>query len=67
MKSRASLRATAQTALANAHRKLDERLARWLMAHDRIEGDDLPIIHEFLVMLGVRRPGVTEALHVLEA
>ncbi|WP_352969201.1 helix-turn-helix domain-containing protein [Mesorhizobium sp. M0954] len=37
------------------------------MCNDRIEGDRLPITHEFLsVMLGVRRPGVTVALQMLE-
>jgi CRP-like cAMP-binding protein len=36
------------------------------MAHDRIGDDTLPLTHEFLsLMLGVRRPGVTEALHAL--
>ncbi|HEY1559424.1 MAG TPA: Crp/Fnr family transcriptional regulator [Caulobacteraceae bacterium] len=58
---------TAQTALTNGTAKIEERLARWiLMSHDRL-GDDLPLTHEFLaVMLGVRRPGVTDALHRLE-
>ena len=36
------------TALSNGSAKLEERLARWLlMAHDRIDGDELPLIHEF--------------------
>jgi hypothetical protein len=36
------------------------------MAHDRIGEDTLSLTHEFLsLMLGVRRPGVTEALHAL--
>lgn len=59
---------TAHTALANGRGKLEERLARWLlMAHDRLDGDELPLIHEFLaLMLAVRRPGVTVALQALE-
>jgi CRP-like cAMP-binding protein len=58
---------TTHTAICNAQSKLDVRLARWLlMAHDRIGDDTLPLTHEFLsIMLGVRRPGVTEALHAL--
>jgi CRP-like cAMP-binding protein len=60
---------TAHTAIANARAKLEERLARWiLMADDRLDGKILPLTHEFLsLMLGVRRAGVTEALHALEA
>ena len=58
---------TAHTAISNAQSKLDVRLARWLlMAHDRIGADTLTLTHEFLsVMLGVRRPGVTETLNAL--
>jgi CRP-like cAMP-binding protein len=57
-----------QTALANGTHRTEERLARWLlMAHDRLEGDDVPLTHEFLsLMLGVHRPGVTIAIHLLE-
>ncbi len=59
---------TAHTALANGRAKLEERLARWLlMAHDRLDSDSVPLTHEFLaVMLGVRRAGVTVALHSFE-
>ena len=55
------------TAICNARSRLDVRLARWLlMAQDRVGDDTLPLTHEFLsLMLGVRRPGVTEALHAL--
>jgi CRP-like cAMP-binding protein len=58
---------TTHTAISNAQARMDVRLARWLlMAHDRIGDDTLPLTHEFLsLMLGVRRPGVTEALNVL--
>ena len=59
---------TAHTALANGRARLEERLARWLlMAHDRLDTDAVPLTHEFLaVMLGVRRAGVTVALHSFE-
>jgi len=59
---------TAQTAMANGRSRLEDRLARWLlMAQDRLDGDDVPLTHEFLsIMLGVRRPGVTIALNLLE-
>lgn len=59
---------TAHTAMCNAQSRLDQRLARWLlMAQDRLSSDELPLTHEFLsVMLGVRRAGVTEALHTLK-
>ena len=47
---------------------MKERLARWLvMANDRLGGDGVSLTHEFLsLMLGVRRAGVTVALHYLE-
>ena len=56
------------TALASAHGKLEERLARsLLMAQDRIAHDELLLTHEFLsLMLGVRRAGVTVALQHFE-
>lgn len=56
------------TALSNATHHVEERLARWLlMCHDRAEGSTIALTHEFLsIMLAVRRPSVTTALHVLE-
>jgi CRP-like cAMP-binding protein len=59
---------TSYTALCNAVHPIDERLARWLlMCHDRVPGNELQLTHEFLaIMLAVRRPSVTTALHVLE-
>ena len=58
----------ASTAYVNATFAIEARLARWiLMTQDRVEGDALVLTHEFLsAMLGVRRPGVTVATHVLE-
>ena len=58
----------AYTALSHGSYTIEERLARWLlMCHDRVDGDDLPLVHEFLsMMLGVRRPGVTIAVQTLE-
>ncbi|MBZ9603540.1 Crp/Fnr family transcriptional regulator [Phyllobacterium chamaecytisi] len=60
---------TATTALVNAQAEARTRLARWLlMVHDRTSGHDLSLTHEFMaVMLGMRRPWVTETLHSLEA
>jgi CRP-like cAMP-binding protein len=57
-----------QTALANGCAKLEERLARWvLMSHDRIGGADIGVTHDILARcLGVRRPAVTLAMHLLE-
>ena len=58
----------AQTAVSNGTFTIEQRLARWLLlVHDRIDGDEMPVTHELLsVMLGVRRTGVTLAIHVLE-
>lgn len=58
----------AQTAVSNGRHSVEERLGRWLlMAHDRLGDDEIPLTHEYLaLMLAVRRPSVTTALHVLE-
>lgn len=56
-----------QTAICNARHRVDERLARSLLAvHDVVDGDDLPLTHEFIAnMLGSRRAGVTVAIATL--
>jgi CRP-like cAMP-binding protein len=59
---------TTQTAACNSQHTMLVRLTRWLlMAHDRAEGNELNLTHEFLsVMLGVRRSGVTAAIGQLQ-
>jgi len=59
----------AQTAACNSQHTLPQRLARWLlMAHDRVDGDELALTQEFLsIMLAVRRSGVTVAVQALQA
>jgi CRP-like cAMP-binding protein len=58
----------AQVSYCNAKHDIEQRLARWLLlAHARMDGGDLPVTHELLATtLGVRRPGVTEALAAFE-
>jgi CRP-like cAMP-binding protein len=57
-----------QTAACNGRHNLEQRLARWLlMAHDRTEGDVLPLTQEFLsLMLCVYRPSITTVARVLQ-
>lgn len=59
---------TARTLASNMRDPVGTRLSRWLlMCHDRIDGDEIMLIHEHLGrMLGVRRATVTDRLHVLE-
>ena len=59
---------TGATSLSNAVHHNDERLARWLlMCDDRADGGEVALTPDFMaLMLAVRRPSVTTALHVLE-
>jgi hypothetical protein len=57
----------AQTAVCNRSHPVNERCARWLLTHDRVEGDQFALTHRFLAqMLGVRRASVTVALGTLQ-
>ena len=41
---------SSHTALSNGTATIEERLARWLlMAQDRLDGDEVPFTHEFLL------------------
>jgi CRP-like cAMP-binding protein len=59
----------AQTAVCNRHHSIDQQLCRWLLLSlDRLTGRDLQMTQELIAnMLGVRREGVTEAAHNLQA
>jgi CRP-like cAMP-binding protein len=58
----------AQLAACNRLHEVEQRLIRWLlMCQDRVDGDMLPLTHEFLAqMLGAGRPSVSLATAVLE-
>jgi CRP-like cAMP-binding protein len=58
----------ASTALANGRSTVRERLARWILQmQDRLDGNGLNVTHDAIAdALGVRRPGITVALHILE-
>ena len=64
-----SMAQVVQTAACNSRHRLSQRLAHWLlMAHDRVDGNDLALTQASLsTMLGVRRSGVTNALGLLQA
>lgn len=57
-----------QSAACNRHHVIEQRCARWLlMSQDRVGRDRFDLTQEFLAeMLGVRRPGVTVAMGILE-
>ena len=59
---------TAQAVFVNATYTMEVRLARWLlMCHDRAEGDEVQVTHEFLaLMLGAQRSSTTLAVQALE-
>lgn len=56
------------TAMANGKFDIRARLARWvLMIQDRTPQNPFKLTHDYIAnMLGVRRPSVTDALHLLE-
>ena len=57
-----------QSTATNAHHRIEARLARWLlMCHDRVDGDEIQLTHEFMaMMIAAERSGVTVTLHILE-
>jgi CRP-like cAMP-binding protein len=57
-----------QAAACNRLHTIDQRCARWmLMSEDRVGGPKFDLTQEFLAeMLGVRRPGVSVAMGLLE-
>jgi CRP-like cAMP-binding protein len=59
---------TMQGMACNGMHTVEQRCCRWLlMTRDRVDSDDLKLTHEFLgLMLGVRRPSVTEVLRPLQ-
>jgi CRP-like cAMP-binding protein len=59
---------TAQTVVCNAVHDIHERCAHWMLqVHDRVDGDEFDLTHEFLAdMLAVRRSSVTVAAGTLQ-
>jgi CRP-like cAMP-binding protein len=59
----------AQTAVCNRHHSLDQQLCRWLLLSlDRLRSNELRMTQQLIAdMLGVGRPGVTEAAGKLQA
>jgi len=58
----------AQSTATNASHRVESRLARWLlMCHDRVDGDEIALTHEFMsLMISADRSGVTVTLHIME-
>jgi CRP-like cAMP-binding protein len=58
----------AQSAACNRMHSIEERFCRWiLMTHDRVNGDEFPLTHEFLSqMLGVRRASVSVVAAIIQ-
>jgi CRP-like cAMP-binding protein len=59
---------TAQSVVCNVAHDIHERCAHWMLqVHDRVDGDEFVLTHEFLAdMLGVRRSSVTVAAGALQ-
>jgi CRP-like cAMP-binding protein len=57
-----------QTVACNGLHTLEKRCCRWLLlSQTRMKSNELPFTHEFLsMMLGVRRPSVTDVLQSLQ-
>jgi Crp-like helix-turn-helix domain len=56
-----------QTVACNAMHSTEERMCRWLLMHDRAEGQALPYTHEFLSqILGANRKSVTLAAQSMQ-
>jgi CRP-like cAMP-binding protein len=57
-----------QAVACNGLHTVQQRCCRWLlMTHDRVQGDEFPLTHDFLSqMLGVRRVSVTDVLKPLQ-
>lgn len=57
-----------QSVACNALHRIEQRCCRWLLeTHDRIEGDEFLLKHEYLaIMLGSHRPTVTLVLGALQ-
>lgn len=66
---RARVFVTEQTAMCNLRHTVPQRLSRWLLvAAERLARSEFSVTHEFVAtILGVRRPGVSEALAELQA